>query len=232
LALSELAHLSRQTPSAPYLEMLRLEKAQKESDLQPWAPSDVREFHEKQDRTPRTHHELADLAILRLLDFKDDLEEGDGSIAEVIKAISLETVLRNYIGHELREKAFGRYSIPQEEELADKKRPDFRFHGVAIDAPVPAELKIADNWSGPDLFERLENQLAGDYLRDIRSGRGIFVLVWRGEQRRWQLPLSGKLVGFGELLDALRMHWRQIEQNHPGVEEITIIGIDLTKRSA
>jgi hypothetical protein len=211
--------------------MLCKTKAEQDADLQPWAPANVREFHDRQDRTPSTHRELAELAVLRLLDLKDDLEEGDDSVAAVVKAVTEETVLRNYLGRELRQKAFGRYSIPQEEELADAKKPDLRFHNPAIDAPVPAELKIADKWTGPALFERLENQLAGDYLRDIRSGRGIFVLVNRGENRsRWQIPGSNRTVDFDELVAALREHWAKIASKFPGVDEITIIGIDLSKR--
>ena len=38
-----------------------------------------------------------------------------------------------------------------------------------FDGRVPTELKLADKWSGPDLFERLENELAGDYL-DVTFG--------------------------------------------------------------
>jgi hypothetical protein len=193
----------------------------------------VKEFNDVQERTPSSHRELAELAVLRLLDLKDDLENGDDSVAAVVKAIAGETVLRNYIGHDLRQKAAGRYSIPQEEEMADAKRPDLRFHGVQIDAPVPVELKIVDNWTGPKLFERLENQLAGDYLRDIRTGRGIFALVYRGvEKRGWQIPGSRKTVNFVGLVEALRQHWSFLAPKYPGVDEITIIGIDLSKRGA
>jgi hypothetical protein len=174
---------------------------------------------------------LADLAVLRLLDLKDDLEEGDDSIAAVVKAVSAETILRNFIGHELRSKAFARYNIPQEEQLADDKKPDLRFHGVGFDAPVPVELKIADKWTGPKLFERLENQLAGDYLRDIRSGRGIFALVFRGvEKSRWEIPGVKQPVDFEGLIQALRSHWVNIASKFPDIDDITVIGIDLSKR--
>ncbi len=100
------------------------------------------------------------------------MEHGDSSIASILLSVTQETDMRKFIGRELREKAKGRYSIPQEEELADAKRPDLRFHGIGFDGPVPVELKLADNnWGGPKLFERLENQLCGDYLRDNRSTR-------------------------------------------------------------
>jgi hypothetical protein len=207
-------------------------KAEQDGDIEPWSPSQVRDFHEKQERTPSNHRELAELAILRLLDFKDDLERGDSSVAGILKTVTQETDMRKYIGRELREKAFGRYSIPQEEEFADAKKPDLRFHGVGFDGPVPVELKLADNWSGTKLFERLENQLCGDYLRDNRSNRGILVLVYRGSKVGWVMPSNDNRVDFAQLTTALQDRWKLISANFPKVEDVTVIGIDLTKRSS
>lgn len=51
---------------------------------------------------------------------------------------------------------------------------------------------MADNWTGPHLFERMEVQLGGDYLRDVRSSRGIFLLVYIGAKGSWDLPNGGK----------------------------------------
>jgi hypothetical protein len=190
----------------------------------------VREFQEEQERTPRNHRELSELAVNHLLDLKNDMEDGDSSIAGVLLSIESEEVMRNFLGRELERMSSGRYQIPQEEELADEKRPDLRFHGVGISGPIPTELKIADNWTGPQLFERLENQLSGDYLRDRRSSRGIFLLLNRGEKRnRWQLP-DGKLVDFENVVDSLQRHWELLAPEYPGVDEIRVIGIDLSKR--
>lgn len=231
LALEQIALAHRQRPSFAYLENLCRTRAEQDADSRPWSPNDVREFHERMDRIPSNHRELADLAVLRLHDLRDDLEEGDDSVAAVVRAITEETTLRNFIAHDLRQKAFARFAIPQEEQFADDRKPDLRFHGVGFDAPVPAELKIADNWTGPKLFERLENQLAGDYLRDVRGGRGIFVLVYRGVERQgWQIPRSKRFVNFDGLIAALREHWKSISLKFAGIDDITIIGIDLTKR--
>jgi len=141
-----------------------------------------------------------------------------------------ETVLRNQIGSWCNDRSLGRYVIPQELELPDAKRPDLWWTATAFNGPVPTELKIADNWSGAKLFERLENQLAGDYLRDVASVRGIYLLVWRGMQKRWQLP-NKKWVSFDGLVKALQEHWASVTNVHPSVEEIKVIGIDLTKRA-
>lgn len=230
LAMEEISKAHPEETSRPWFISLVRRKAEQDADIQLWSPAQVRDFHEKLERTPTNHRDLADLVVLRLLDLKDDLENGDSSVAGILRPVEQETVMRNYLGHELREKAFGRYVIPQEEELADAKRPDLRFHGIGFDAPVPTELKLADNWTGPQLFERLESQLAGDYLRDNRSSRGIFALVYRGEKVGWEVPGWANRVDFDGLIEALRNHWKTISDKFPGVDEITVIGINLTKR--
>ena len=229
-ALNELAEVHPVEESRSLMKLHARSRAEQDSDIEPWSSEKVKEFHESLERTPGNHRELAELAVLRLFDLKDDLEHGDKSIAGLLNRSENETEIRNYIAHALTEKAFGRYSIPQEEELADAKRPDLRFHGVGFDGPVPVELKLADNWSGSALCERLENQLCGDYLRDNHSNRGIFLLVYRGVKVNWQLP-NGSCVDFSGLTKALQEHWSTISPEFPKVEDITVIGIDLTYRS-
>jgi hypothetical protein len=231
LALEEISKVHPEESSRSWFVLHAKTKAEQDADIEPWLPSQVRDFQDELARTPANHRELAELATMRLLDLKDDLENGDSSIARILQKVTLEPEMRNYIGHELREKASGRYSIPQEEELADARRPDLRFLGGGFDGPVPVELKLADNWTGPALFERLENQLCGDYLRDNRSNRGVFVLVYRGEKKGWDIPGSANRVDFTGLVAALQAKWEQISPGFPGVDDITVIGIDLTKRS-
>jgi hypothetical protein len=231
MALVEIANEHPAESNRPWIMLHAKTKAEQDGDIEPWLPSQVKDFSEKLERTPSNHRELAELATLRLLDLKDDLEHGDSSIASMLKPVTQESEIRKYIGKELRDKAQGRYSIPQEEEFADAKKPDLRFHGVGFDGPVPVELKLADNWTGPKLFERQENQLCGDYLRDNRSGRGIFVLVYRGEKAHWEIPGNRNCVDFDGLTAALKEHWIQISAKYSKVDDITVIGIDLTKRS-
>jgi|CXWL01.1.fsa_nt_gi hypothetical protein len=229
VALDEIAKQHPNAQSRPWLVSYAKTKAEQDADLTAWSSAQVRDFHEHLNRTPTNHRELADLAIMRFLDLKDDLENGDDSVAKVLLLVKEEPEMRNFLAHELREKALGRYTINQEEELADDKRPDLRFHGTGFDAPVPAELKLANKWTGPKLFERLENQLSGDYLRDNRSSRGILALVNLSPSKCWQLP-SSDLVDFDGLVQALQNHWKSIANKHSHVEDIAIIGIDLMKR--
>ena len=232
LALMELGRLHPEASSRPWMRHHAKTKAELDADLTPWTIEQTLEFQTAIERTPANHRELFELAEMRFLDLKDNLEHGDSSIADILVAgATQETDMRKYIGEWLRDRAQNRYAIPQEEELADDKRMDLRMHGVGFDAPVPIELKLADKWTGSKLFERLENQLCGDYLRDNRSNRGLFVLIYYGEKLNWVLPHTGKTVDFGELIANLQSHWAMIYSRFPGIDDIRVIGVDLTQRA-
>ncbi len=230
LALMDIAADHPDAETRPWAAYRAKNKAAQDADMTAWSPKQVREFAETLERTPANHHELWDLAVDRLTNLKNDLEGGDTSLSAILIRATRETEIRNFIGGWCRDRAAGRYVIPQEEEMADAKRPDLRFHGVGFDGPVPAELKIADAWTGPHLFERLENQLCGDYLRDMRSSRGVFVLVYTGEKTWWEHPSGGRMESFDALVEGLRQHWERLATKLANVEDIVIIGIDLTKR--
>lgn len=232
LALIEISDAHPREISRPWIALSAREKATLDADPVAWSTTQVQDFYDRLDRVPSNHRDLWYLGIDRLTDLKMDLEDGDSGIASILKVVERETELRKYIGNWCREKAAGRYTIPQEEELADAKRPDFRIHGIGFDAPVPVELKVADNWRGPHLFERLEVQLCGDYLRDRRSSRGIFLLVYCGSRPGWEVPNVGHVSDFSVLVDALQKCWLTIAPKFPNVEDIQVIGIDLTKRGA
>jgi len=230
LALLEMGRAHPDEHSRPWMSFHAKTKAAADADVDAWTLSQVQEFAKSLVATPANHRELWYHAVDKLDALKHDLENGDSSIASILQAVDRETDFRKFLGGWCRDRAAGRYVIPQEEELADAKRPDLRFLGVGFDAPVPAELKLADNWTGPHLFERLEIQLCGDYLRDVRSSRGIFVIVYLGTKSSWDLPNGRRADTFETLVDELQRHWMLISNDYPGVEDIRVIGIDLTRR--
>lgn len=230
LALLKMEQAHPAVKSRPWMGFLAKTKATLDADLAPWKPGQVKEFNEARVATPANHRELWYFAVERLEDLKHALENGDESVAAILQETDQETDFRKFIGGWLRDRAGGRYSIPPEEELADAERPDLRFHGANFDGPVPVELKVADNWTGPHLFERMEVQLGGDYLRDARSSRGIFLLIYVGIKKSWDLPRGGNPENFDELLTALRQHWSVIANEYQNVEDLAVVGIDLTRR--
>ncbi|MFP3507793.1 hypothetical protein, partial [Burkholderia sp. SIMBA_062] len=63
----------------------------------------------------------------------------------------------------------------------------------------------------------------------INSSCGIFLLLNHGGQATWESPSNG-LVNFEDLVTALQDYWLTIAPKFPNVEDIEVIGIDLTKR--
>lgn len=230
LALMEMARAHPAVKSRPWMSLHAKTKATLDADFAPWNPGQIKEFNDARVAMPTNHRELWYFGVERLEALKHDLEHGDESIASMLQQTDQETDFRKFIGGWLRDHAGGRYSIPPEEELADAKRPDLRFRGAGFDAPVPVELKVADNWTGPHLFERMEVQLGGDYLRDARSSRGIFLLVYVGIKHSWDLPGGDRAESFEALLAALRQRWAVLASQYPNVEDLAVVGIDLTRR--
>lgn len=232
LAMMDLAQNHPDEKSRQWYSVHAKRRAEADVEAEPWQPGDIALFAEEAEKAPQNHRELYDIVIFRLLDLKADLEDGDNSFAEILVSVKDETKHRNVIGGWLRNCSSGRYSVPQEEELADAKRPDIRIHGVGFDGPVPIELKIVDNnWSGAKLVERLHNQLCGQYLRDVRSNCGIFMLVYRGKPKRWRHPKTRKNLDFYGLVQLLEEEAEKITTKDNKVESIKIVGIDLTKRN-
>jgi hypothetical protein len=231
IALMDLAQHHPDKDSREWYAVNAKQHAEENAEDEPWQPGDIGHFAGEAERTPHNHCELFEMIVFRLLDLKADLEDGDTSIAEILQSVKNEPTLRNWIGGWFRDRSFGRYSVPQEEELADAKRPDIRIHGFGFDGPVPIELKIADNWSPTKLIERLNNQLYGDYLRDIRSNCGIFLLVYCGTKTYWKHPVTGTHLNFHDLVLLLETEAGAIEAKDNKIESIEIVGIDLMKRT-
>ena len=230
LALMDLCDHHPVEPSKKWIALHAKRFAEAEAEFDPWHSGDITQFAKEAEKTSHNNRELFELVVSRLLDLKVDLEEGDASFADMLSALNDETKHRNVIGGWLRDRSRGRYSVPQEEELADAKKPDIRIHGNGFDGPVPIELKIADNWSGAVLAERLKNQLCGQYLRDVRSNCGIFLLEYLGEKKFWYHSETRKKMNFGSLLRFLEKESKNIVAVDNKVEVLSVIGLDLTKR--
>lgn len=230
LALDEIgkSHPSKETRA--WVQHQAKLRAAADAGEQAWTVEQLLEFESSLEKTPSNHRDLYELAVMRMEDLKDEFEHGDTSIASLLKGKEKEVEVRKYIGHRIHRQGHDKYLISQEEELADKRKPDLRFLSSSFDGPVPVELKLADNWSEARLRERLENQLCGSYLRDTHSRYGIFTLVYRGKKNYWKLHSGNHRATFDQLIDSLREHWQSLSSSFPEIDEIEIIGIDLTRR--
>lgn len=207
--------------------------ADKAAATAPWKTKDVLDFARTGTSVPRTDRELFYLALLRLDDVKFNLEQGDASVAALLKRAKDEPEVRAYFTDELRKASNGHYSVIPEEEMTDKKKPDLKFHAMTVDSTVPVELKIADNWSLADLKGQIHNQLIGQYLRAEETRYGVFLLVYKGRKSYWKAHSPGQRVNsFEALCEFLQLDADSPQKRDVEVEEIRVVGIDLTKRGS
>ncbi len=213
------------------LKALAFKRLEQDSELEPWTILQFNQFHRELTMIPETHDQLFSLAVELIEDLKEWLENGNDSPSCTWRNVNDETEMRNLILGQLRIFSRGRCTFAQEAELANAQRPDIWVQNPDVDSPVPVELKLLEKWSGPQLCERLRNQLVGDYLRERNARSGVMLLVWRGSTTREKWKINGSMVDLSQLAEALKGYWQSIEAGYPEVDELSIILFDLTRRA-
>ena len=205
------------------------ERASLDLEQDAWKSDEIEVFAAQAERAPKTQKKLFDLALSRLDDLKLELEEGDESEASLLRKAEDEYELRRAIANRLRNAARQFYDVASEEEFADKTRCDIRVHNPDVKERIPIEVKIAGKWPADKLRERLEHQLADQYMREAKHG--VFLVVNRGAEgdaKTWSA--GGEQMGFPELINWLQDEARSLVAANATVEAIDVIGIDLTIR--
>lgn len=231
VAYSELKKESSHGLSQLWLTKLAYEHAEKDADEEPWSAHQIRDFNQQQFRTPSSHRQLYDLSINHLIDLKFWLEHGNDSPYQTWRRADNEAEMRNLVAGWLNNKSSGRFVCAQENELANKQRPDIWIQSPKIPSPVPIELKLLDQgWSGSKLCERLRNQLAGDYLRGTPKGCGILLLIWQGTSSQTYWEINSRKVTLEDLAKTLQDYWHGIAGQFAHVDTIKVMVIDLRVR--
>ena len=197
------------------------------ADLPPWKPIDIRNFSEEYEIDPRTDHDLFKIACRRLMDLKYDVEKAENSLRNELHPNDDESILRSWIARKLVERSRERYTVPQEEEIDQRWRPDLRIENPKT-APISIEIKWASELSLKALLERLENQLIGQYLRDHHSRYGIYLLGYIKKRSYWKNPANGQHMSLREVQTVVEAHAKALSAERNDVEKIEVIWIDFT----
>ncbi len=214
----------------PWMRKNAYKMAEAYGDASLWSDNKFKEFHKNKQIFPESHRQLFELGVQQILSIKDWVENGNDSPWITWQRATKENEVRTLIAAELRKSAKGYYTIAEEPELANEQRMDIWLANPKVTSPVPIELKLLDKgWSGPELCERLRNQLVGDYLREGTAGCGVFLLVSQQSSKHWKI--GGKLVGTDKLASALKDYWKSISHGYVGIDEIEVIVIDMNKRA-
>jgi hypothetical protein len=232
VALKELINDHPDPASRSWMAKVAYKRAEEDGELEPWTPDQVGQFAIDRTCVPTSHRQLFDIGVARLIDLKNWLERGNNSPYATWQRVKVESEMRNLVAEWLNTNSSNRFSCAQENELANKQRPDIWIQSPNVTSAVPIELKLLDkNWTGPKLCERLRNQLAGDYLREVTAGCGVMLLIWQGgkSERKWQI--NERCIGISELRVSLIDYWKSVSDTFPHVSAIDIIVVDLTLRA-
>lgn len=226
--IKELAIMHPVESNREYMEFRAKKFAESKADIGGMDETEFLRFASLLKISPRNEGELFTLLKIKLEDLKHDFENGDNSPYKLLMNVGvIEEDVRQFISRELRNNSKGEYSVAQEDELADDKRPDIRIYGNGFDTPVTIELKISNKWTGPDLLKHLETQVYGDYLRDRRSNKAVYLLV-NSEKKNWQL--CEKRANFQQLIEILKRQSETLSKSRDDGQFVEVVGIDLTLR--
>ncbi len=235
-ALRELESSSVFVDNTTWIKRSYNKRVHLDAEYESWDAEQLLEFNSSYEFTPQSVEQLFLTAVNKISDLQHDLEEGDNSLSSLI-IDKKEEIIRNYCARELRNIANSKYLVSSEDEFADEKRVDLKLNNHNIDSPIPIEIKIADNWSGSNLISFLEEQLIGDYLRDQRSNYGIYLLFYQGKKKgegdqrvKKYWIIDKKKLYFCDLIQSLQTHWYSVSAKYQNIEEIRVLGVDLTKR--
>jgi hypothetical protein len=225
--LEELAGESSMAWMRDWIFNLIDKKLLKQADLSPWSSADLREFAELYEVPPKNDRDLFYIAMNRLSVLKCEVERSDNSSRTELHADYPEAELRRWLQRKLLERSRERYTVPQEAEIDQQERPDLRLERPGID-PVSVEIKWAENWTLPELLERLENQLCGQYLRAYNSRCGIYVLGYIGKDNKkyWIEPETKRKLAFQEVVEVVRVRAQSLVRANPKIVELEVVSID------
>ena len=196
-----------------------------EANSAPWTPADIREFAEHHEVDPKNDKELFAIARKRFQVLRWDVEQSDNSLRDELHKDDREIQLRRWLQRKLIERSLKRYTLPQEPEIDQQERPDLRLENPRT-GPVSIEVKWADNWTVPELLERLENQLVGQYLRAHNSRYGIYFLGFIGKKQHWEEPTTGKSLTFVEVVKLLGQRAVALMKANPKIAGLEVVSID------
>lgn len=231
-ALRDLSERDAAEAHRDWLRYLGLRRSRRCADEPPWGELEVRDYQERHETDPRNGMELFQLVLNHLLDVKRWVEHGEDSPRYEIHSQNDEREIRIWMAAKLRNRARGLYVVPEEHELANRRREDIRVEQPGISDVTVIELKQVEGWSMGQLEERLENQLIGDYLQLQGARYGIFLLSYSshdGKRAVKRHPRNRRMLDFGAIVEHLQRRADELTAGSRGLI-VKVVGVDFVTR--
>ncbi len=218
-----LERVARDPRMAEYRDVLLKHAHRSLRRVAPMTCSEAIDWCKNLGRVVQSPDDLHQVALDRLDEIKDHIETGESNTRELFASAD-EKKFQPWLMNQLELRNKHEYTVHREEEGDRKKLPDLRlYHSTVANHPVSIEVKVAENWTGPQLEHALEDQLVRRYLRAAKSRHGILLLCSRGKRKKWQLgqknrDLSGARTFLQRKADALVSNSSDID----GLDVVTI----------
>ncbi|CCE98639.1 hypothetical protein [Sinorhizobium fredii] len=155
--------------------------------------------------------------------------------------------LRNWLSARMREIGSSHYEVIREREVAVENRPDLRVHSRNPEfGLISVEIKLADadHWNGNTLVNKIETQLANQYMHENGSHTGFYLLAnaakplkkeidsktGKVKRRAFAKKVAGKNVNFAGLLTLCDARAAAVTAGLGGNKLIDVIAVDLSER--
>ncbi|MGV7120316.1 hypothetical protein [Sphingopyxis sp. 550A] len=156
----------------------------------PWTRDEFGQFIARRLIPPRNGDELAARIAEEIDAIAEALDHSEFDRRALLNPKIGESDFRAWLGHELDQRIQPWAAITQETVTRSEKRTDLRIelrHGDR--AVLVVEIKLVHRWSRANLLDKIESQLANQYLiGNSRIRHGIYLLADVGA------PLRGKLA--------------------------------------
>lgn len=209
-----------------FLELAH-EKAERDSNPEPWTPAEVIKFEEKALLPAGNGDELLDLIVGILEEINFGLAHNDASSCEALRNCPDEDAVQGWLVEQLTLRAHGRYSATQETIAAGRNRMDVLVKAANMRDELVIEIKHGGKVrSSAQLRDALEMQLSGGYLRPATRRHGILVVTNHKQGKYWQHPESKARITLPGLISWLQ-ECAEEKMREPGYgRTLRAVGLD------
>lgn len=214
-ALLALREIATSQPGREWLSGLLRGKAEREGDFEPFEPQDMLYLGEYFERRPRSARQLDDIARLRLLQLKEAAENSRSLDAGVLD-IADASAVRKLVRARLAAQSDHAYGVTSPAEPS----PSLVLSGMGYTAAQPLVTCTSEDAPAASWIDALE---VGN-----TSHRGVLAVFHLARSKRWRWPWLPPPT-LEETVAAARAQWEAKEDQMPTLDDVEVIGIDLTR---
>ncbi|WP_246792374.1 hypothetical protein [Rhizobium leguminosarum] len=155
--------------------------------------------------------------------------------------------IRNWLSGRMREIGAQHYEVIREQEVAVENRPDLRIHSRNAELGlISVEIKMAEepHWTGDILIDKIQTQLADQYMFENGSHTGFYLLANGANPRvkvihrktgavlrkAFAKRIAGKAVNFLGLIEQANSKALAVTATLSGNKVVEVISVDLSER--